>query len=270
MIDISSELGFLRELVLPDLLMIAAIIVASRLLVVAARWILTQAAEAGPSRLRLRILAWPPKLRLLIDIGTLMAILPIIVEPTFQNTIALITTIGIALAFAFKDYGSCLIAGLVTIVENTYQPGDWIEVNGIYGEVKLIGMRAVYLTTNDDTEVMIPHSQLWTATISNATAGSRSVLCVAEFHLDPDHDVAPVRQRLVEIAAASAYLKPDSEIRISVLEKPWGTLYRLKANVKESRNQFLMVSDLTERGKAALREMKVGFAAAPYAVTGKR
>ena len=37
--------------------------------------------------------------------------------------------------------------GVVTILENTYQPGDWIEVDGTYGEVKAIGLRAVHLVT---------------------------------------------------------------------------------------------------------------------------
>jgi small-conductance mechanosensitive channel len=32
---------------------------------------------------------------------------------------------------------------VVTILENVYQPGDWIEMDGVYGEVKLISLRAV-------------------------------------------------------------------------------------------------------------------------------
>lgn len=67
----------------------------------------------------------------------------IVVEPTFQNILAIVASIGLALAFVFKDYASSLVAGLVTILEGPYQPGDWIELDGTYGEVKLIGVRAV-------------------------------------------------------------------------------------------------------------------------------
>ncbi|MEJ0045645.1 MAG: mechanosensitive ion channel domain-containing protein [Rhodospirillales bacterium] len=35
----------------------------------------------------------------------------------------------------------------MTIIENDYQLGDWIEVDGIYGEVKTIGIRAVHIVT---------------------------------------------------------------------------------------------------------------------------
>jgi hypothetical protein len=50
-----------------------------------------------------------------------------------------------------------------------------------------------------------------------------------------------------------------------VLEKPWGTCYRLKAYVKESREQYLFTTDLTVRGKAALVSLGVRFAQAVYA-----
>jgi len=52
---------------------------------------------------------------------------------------------------------------------------------------------------------------------------------------------------------------------VIVLEKPWGTLYRLKAYARESREQFLLISDLTIRGKKALLAMNVRFAQAHYA-----
>ncbi|MBI5238617.1 MAG: hypothetical protein HY887_09400 [Deltaproteobacteria bacterium] len=56
---------------------------------------------------------------------------------------------------------------------------------------------------------------------------------------------------------------------VIVLEKPWGTHYRVKAYVRESREQFLLTSDLTVRGKEALRKMNIRFAQAPYTETGK-
>jgi hypothetical protein len=57
-------------------------------------------------------------------------------------------------------------------------------------------------------------------------------------------------------------------VAVIVLEKPWGTHYRLKAHVRESREQFLFITDLTIRGKGMLRGMKIPFAQAPYAETG--
>ena len=155
-------------------------------------------------------------------IGAALVIVPILIEPTFQNVIALLASVGLALAFAFKDYGSSLVAGLVTVLENTYQPGDWIEVDGAYGEVKSINARTVHLVTPDDTEVIVPHSRLWSTSVFNATSGNRSLLCVANFYLHPDHDAAAVRRRLAEVANSSSYRKPETPVVVIASEKPWG------------------------------------------------
>ena len=149
----------------------------------------------------------------------------------------------------------------------SYQPGDWIELGGVYGEVKSIDLRAVRIVTPDDTEVIIPHSLLWSASISNASSGNRSLLCVAEFYLHPDHDAVAVRRRLADVAETSSYRKSETPVTVIVQEKPWGTQYRLKAYVKESRDQLLFITDLTLRGKEALRAMGIRFAQAPYAET---
>src|SRR5436309_1858032 len=86
-------------------------------------------------------------------------------------------------------------AGLAAVLENAYQPGDWIELKGVYGEVKAIDLRAVRLVTADDTEVVIPHSAIWSSAIANATSGNRGLLCVALFYLEPDHDAAAARRK---------------------------------------------------------------------------
>lgn len=59
-----------------------------------------------------------------------------------QNMLALLGAIGIVLGIALKDYASGLVAGIVAVGERPYRNGDWIEINGICGEAKHIGMRS--------------------------------------------------------------------------------------------------------------------------------
>ena len=260
--------GLTRKLTWQDALLVLAVLLLARLLVLFVRWAVQRVAEKLPPHRRLAILRVSPLARLLIDVGAIAVVVTILVEPTFQNIVALVASVGLVLAFALKDYGSSLVAGLATILENTYQPGDWIEVDGAYGEVKAIGLRAVHLVTPDDTEVIIPHSRLWSASIFNASSGNRSLLCVADFYLHPDHDAFLVRRRLTEMATSSSYRKPGTPVTVIVVEKPWGTHYRVKAYVKESREQFLLITDLTILGKEAIRAMNLQFAQANYAEAG--
>ena len=175
-----STLGFLRKLDSSDLMLVVAVLVLAWALAAAVRWILRQAAERVRPRLRLSILRVVPVARLFIGVGAVVVIAPIRVEPSFQNVVALLASVGLAIAFVLKDYASSLVAGLVTVLENIYQPGDWIEMDGIYGEVKFIGVRAVHIVTADYNEVIIPHYQIWSKKISNATNGSHSLLCVVD------------------------------------------------------------------------------------------
>ena len=263
-----SVWGPLEKLIWRDVLIIAAVLFLARLLILTMQWKLRQAAETARPHRRLIILRIVPIARLLIRAAAIVAIVPILVEPTVPNILALSAGLSLALAYTLKDYGSSFVAGLVTVLENTYQPGDWIAVDGAYGEVKSMAGRAVHLVTADDTEVIIPHSRLWSASIFNSSGGNRSLLCIANFYLHPDHDASAVRERLNQVAVSSSYRAPESSITVIVLEKPWGTHYKVKAYVKESREQFLFITDLTIRGKDMLRGMKIQFAQAPYAETG--
>ena len=267
--DSVNAWGILKKLSWEDVFLVLGALVLAWLAAAVIRWIIRHLAEKAPARLRLFILRLLPVSRLLIGVAAVVVIVPILIEPKFQNVIALVASVGVALAFAFKDYASCLVAGLVTVLENTYQPGDWIEIDGTYGEVKSIGLRAVCIVTPDDTEVFIPHLRLWSAGIFNASSGNRSILCVADFYLHPEHDASLARRLLTEVAQTSSYRKDDTPVVVIVSEKPWGTYYRLKAYVKESREQFLFITDLTVRGKEALRARGIHFAQATYAETKK-
>ena len=262
-----SVWGPLEKLIWRDVLIIAAVLFLARLLILVLQRMLREVAETARPDRRLTILRVVPVARLLIRAAAIVAVVPILVEPTVPNILALSAGLGLALAYTLKDYGSSYVAGLVTVLENTYQPGDWIEVDGAYGEVKSIAGRAVHLVTADDTEVIIPHSRFWSTSIFNASSGNRSLLCFANFYLHPDHDASLVRERLSQVAVSSSYRTPESSVTVVAMEKPWGTHYKVKAYVKESREQFLFITDLTIRGKDMLRQMKIRFAQAPYAET---
>src|SRR5690554_306670 len=88
---------------------------------------------------RLFVLALIPTTRVLVFVLATIWIVPMVIETTMQNMIAILGAAGLAIGFAMKDYVSSLIAGIVAVYELPYRPGDWIEVDGTYGEVKHVG-----------------------------------------------------------------------------------------------------------------------------------
>ena len=256
----------LQSLTLNHVLLIAAAVLAARILAAGIKVGFGRLARSAPPALRIRLLAWMPLSRLLVVVATTLFVISLVIVPTWQNIVGLAAAAGLVLSFALKDYGSCLVAGLAAIFERTYQPGDWIEIGGAYGEVRSVGLRAVRLVTLDDTEVLVPHSAIWTSTVFNATSGNHTVLCVAEFFLNPDHDGRAVHDRLKDVAATSPLWLPGSAVTVIAEELPWGTKYRLKAYARDSREQKKFTTDLTLRSKTVFRELGVRPASVPMAV----
>ncbi len=242
---------------------IVMIITAAWLFITVSQRFLPWLAEQTSGRARQFLLASVPLLRLSVLILAFVLILPRLIEPTVENLVALLGALALALGFAFKDYASSLIAGVVALYETPFRLGDWIEVSGTYGEVKGINMRTVRVVTPDDTVVHIPHLKLWDHLIHNANDGGLNLLCVADFYLHPSHDADLVRHVFEDVALTSPYVQLDQPITVIVAEKPWGTHYRLKAYPVNPRQQFLFTTDLTVRGKAALGQRGVKFALIP-------
>lgn len=249
-----------------DFLFIVVILGLAGLLYMLVQRLLPLLAEKSPGKYRNYIYPLVPILRLLILFSALVTVVPEFIRPTFQNIIAVFGAFGLAAGIAFKDYISSLLAGIVAVTEHPYRLGDRVSIDGAYGEVKAIGLRAVQILTPDDTTVSIPHTVIWSRNIYNANSGNRSQLCVAEFYLHPDHDGQRVRDLFQDVILSSPYLQLQLPVTVTAAEKPWGTLYRLKAYPLDGRDEFQFITDLTVRGKAALREMGIRQVTSPLPV----
>lgn len=231
---------------------IATIIAGTWLLIFTIRKIFPFLAERVPRELRLYLLGAVPIIRLFLLIGAILWIIPLIFNVTFQNFLVIAGGVSVAVGFAFKDYVSSIIAGVVAIFEKPYRPGDWVKIEGDYGEVRAVGMRSLEIITPDDDLVTVPHDRIWSYNILNSNDGAKTLMCVVDFYLEPVHDVRVIRTALEEVALTSAYLEYSKPVVVIVVQKPWATWYKLKAYPFDMRNQFLFISDLTERGKRAI------------------
>ena len=206
------------------------------------------------------ILALVPLLRLIIIVAAFLFSVPLIIEPSLQNMVALFGSLGLALGFALKDYASSLIAGIVATGERPYRNGDWIEIGGRYGEVTHVGLRTVQVTSADDTLYHIPHLKIWNELVANGNNGTPRLQTVADFYLNPYHDGDKARDILYDVALSSAYVSLKEPIAVVLKEKPWGTHYRVKAYPVDPKQQFRFIADLSIRGREILQKRGFEFA----------
>ena len=76
---------------------------------------------------------------------------------------ALLVGFGIGVQNIFAD----IVSGFILLLERPLKATDVIEVDGIIGKVKSIGIRTTTLYTRRDTIIRVPNSKFTTETISN-------------------------------------------------------------------------------------------------------
>ncbi|MFC0337637.1 Small-conductance mechanosensitive channel [Kushneria avicenniae] len=224
-------------------------------------------AERGPNRLRLWLLGAVPIFRLVATALAVAWIIPLVFKVTVENFLVIAGAIGVAVGFAFKDYISSLIAGVVAQFETPWRAGDWVKIGSDYGEVRSVGMRAIKLRTLHDDIITVPNLKLWDSNVANSNDGERTLMCVADFYIAPHFDTQRMRAALRDVALTSAWLCYDKPIIVFVEQTEVGTHIELRCYPFEMRDQGHFISDLTVRGKEAIRALGAREVAAPAAAS---
>ncbi|MEC4895361.1 MAG: mechanosensitive ion channel family protein [Oscillatoria sp. PMC 1051.18] len=208
---------------------------------------------------RLVIKQSQPFWRMLIVSLVAVILMNLFLNLSENNLLAITGTVAVALGFAFKDYVSSVIAGLIGLFEVPYRVGDRVTISNHYGEIVSYGLRAIHLRTPDDNIVVIPHNKLWTEAISNANTGELEALVVTQFYFDHDLDIELVTKILYRVAYTSKYTQLKLPIVVIVEEKPWGSLLKLKSYPMDARDEFIYQTDLIKRAKAILGKYGIAY-----------
>ncbi|MBE9068360.1 mechanosensitive ion channel family protein [Leptolyngbya cf. ectocarpi LEGE 11479] len=219
--------------------------------------------ENVPRRFRLIIKQSVPFLKGIVLIFTIGYLLKLFVNLTGRNLIALTGTIAVALGFAFKDYASSIIAGVVNLFEGPFRMGDRVQIGEHYGEVIDYGLRGLLLQTPDDNAVTIPHSLTWTSPISNANSGQLEAQVMTEFYFAHEADTELAVEILYQAAYSSRYTQLKLPVRVIVSEETWATHLKLRAYPMDARDEFIYKTDLILRIKKACARHHIPYPRSP-------
>ena len=118
--------------------------------------------------------------------------------------------LSVALGFASQTAASNIISGAFLIAEEPFQLGDFIEVDGIVGQVHAIDILSVKLRKFDNTVVRVPNELLMKTPVLNRT---KFPIRRIDFPLGVAYkeDTETVRRILLEVADANPLVLEEPE-----------------------------------------------------------
>lgn len=124
---------------------------------------------------------------------------------------ALLVGIGLGLQQTFND----LFSGIMLLFERGVEIEDVVEVDGLVGKVKRIGLRTSIVETRDNVSVIVPNSKLVTNSVVNWSHSDHKVRFKISVGVAYGSDTEKVKELLLKVAKENVYVLefPSSLVR---------------------------------------------------------
>ena len=122
---------------------------------------------------------------------------------------------ALAVGLALKDSLSNLANGVMLIEMKPFKEGDFVEIDGMSGNVQSVGLLTTQLLTPDNKKVILPNSKITSASIVNYNVRpTRRVDW--EFTVSYDSDVDEVKRVLQSVLNEHPKIlsEPDTTVRL--------------------------------------------------------
>jgi len=152
--------------------------------------------------------------RYLVLIFTLIAVLNQFGVQT-ASLIAVLGAAGLAIGLAMQGTLSNIAAGVMLLVFRPFKIDDYVEVSGQAGTVNTMGLFVTELTTPDNTQIIVPNSNIWGQSIVNYSYHSTRRLDL-EIGIGYDDDIDQAFRVIREILDAESRVMGDPEPMVVV------------------------------------------------------
>jgi small conductance mechanosensitive channel len=128
---------------------------------------------------------------------------------------AVLGAAGLAIGLALQGTLSNIAAGLMLLWLRPFRIGDFIEVNGMAGTVREIGLFVCHLETFDGIFLFAPNATIWNNALKNHTRNAGRLVSI-DITVPAKAEIAQVRDLLVAMAKRDERILKTPQPRVFV------------------------------------------------------
>ena len=137
-----------------------------------------------------------------VFIGLMLALM--VLGVNWQSITIIGGALGVGIGFGLQEIVKNFIAGLILLFERPIKVGDYVTIEGQWGEIKRLGLRSTVVQVFNRSEIVVPNHDLIDQKVTNWTLSDRLMRIIIEVGVAYGSDVEMVMTVLKECAMASS------------------------------------------------------------------
>jgi small conductance mechanosensitive channel len=141
----------------------------------------------------------------IVGFFTVISILRNIFDINLAPLLAGASIAGVAIGLAAQTIVKDMINGMLVLIEDQYNVGDWITIAGITGTVESMSLRKTSLRGGDGTLYLVPNSQITNVANQSRDYSTTTLNISVDFSAHPDKVIALLKRVVDEVRQEPAY-----------------------------------------------------------------
>ena len=168
---------------------------------------------------------------------------------------------SVGIGFGLQNVINNFVSGLILLFERPIKIGDVIEVSGVLGEVRRIGIRASVIRSADGSEVIVPNGSLISSQVTNWTFSDQQRAIEVSVNVVSGVDTQRVVELLKSVAASNPDVVKEPAPQVYMINfAAGGETFQLRVWTDRSREWAQLRSDLAVAINSALAREKIAIA----------
>jgi moderate conductance mechanosensitive channel len=176
---------------------------------------------------------------------------------------------GVAIGLAAQTIVKDMINGVLVLIEDQYNVGDWVTIAGVTGTVDSMSLRKTAIRGGDGTLYLVPNSQITTVANQSRDFSTTTLNISVDFSADPDKVITLLNKVANEVrnepAYKSIFLEDPKVLGVDQIKGP-EVIYLV--NVKTlARKQYDAIREMQKRIRLALEKNNM-LPGSPFRIAG--